>query len=85
MLVARRLLPVGLERLATDCAVREGGLGATRRSLLELAPGVDAIVADPTVAVGEPLLEAAGPQLRIVANLGERYDNSMSRPVAIVR
>ena len=34
-----------------------------------------AIVADPAVAVGEQLLAAAGPQLRIVANFGVGYDN----------
>jgi len=43
--------------------------------LFELAPGVDAIVADPPVAVDEALLEAAGPQLRVVANFAVGYDN----------
>lgn len=36
---------------------------------------MDAIVADPTVAVDEPLLEAAGPKLRVVANFAVGYDN----------
>jgi glyoxylate reductase len=75
VLVARRLPPAGIERLGSSCAITEGGLDATPRRLLELAPGVDAIVADPTVTVGEPLLEAAGPQLRIVANFAVGYDN----------
>ena len=47
----------------------------TREELLELARGVDAIVADPTVAVDEAVLEAAGPQLRVVANFAVGYDN----------
>jgi glyoxylate reductase len=42
---------------------------------LALAPGVDAIVADPTVPVDEPLLDAAGEGLRIVANFAVGYDN----------
>ena len=37
--------------------------------------GVDAIVADPTVDVGDQLLQAAGPQLRVVANFGVGIDN----------
>jgi hypothetical protein len=57
VLVARRVLPVGLERLAVGCEIPEEGLDATRQSLLELARGVDAIVADHTVAIGEPLLD----------------------------
>ena len=51
MLVARRLLPAGTDRLAGACEIREGGLDAAPARLLELAPGVEAIVADPTVAV----------------------------------
>jgi glyoxylate reductase len=75
VLVARRLLPAGMERLAGQCEIREGGLEATADELLELAPGVDAIIADPTVAVTDALLEAAGPTLRVVANFAVGYDN----------
>jgi glyoxylate reductase len=75
VLVARRLLPVGTERLAGACEIREGGLDASPARLREMAPGVDAIVADPTVAVDEALLEAAGQQLRVVANFAVGYDN----------
>jgi glyoxylate reductase len=75
VLIARRLLAVGTERLAGACEIREGGLDASATRLLELAPGVDAIVADPTVAVDEALLEAAGPRLRVVANFAVGYDN----------
>jgi glyoxylate reductase len=55
--------------------VREGGLGATPEAIGELAQGVAAIVADPTVAVGSELLDAAGPGLKIVANFAVGYDN----------
>ena len=53
----------------------EGGLEVTPERLLELAPGADAIVADPTVAIDEELLDAAGPQLKIVANFAVGHDN----------
>jgi len=52
-----------------------GGLDATPQELVELAPGVAAIVADPTVPVGEALLEAAGEGLRVIANYAVGYDN----------
>ena len=75
MLVARRLLPAGTERLAGACEMREGGLDASPARLLELAPGIEAIVADPTVTVDEELLEAAGPKLRVISNFAVGYDN----------
>jgi glyoxylate reductase len=78
VLVARRLLPAGTDRLAGACEIREGGLDASPARLLELAPGVEAIVADPTVVVDEELLEAAGPQLRVVANFAVVYDKPRS-------
>jgi glyoxylate reductase len=64
-----------MELLAGRCAIRDGGLELSRTELLELARGVDAIVADPAVAVDEALLEAAGPALRVVANFAVGYDN----------
>jgi glyoxylate reductase len=75
VLIARRLLPAGRDRLAARCELREGGLDATADDLLALAPGVDAIVADPTVPVAGELLDAAGDGLRIVANYAVGYDN----------
>jgi glyoxylate reductase len=75
VLVARRLLPAGEERLAADCTIVEGGPTATPERLRELAPGASAIVADPAVAVDEALLDAAGPQLSVVANFAVGYDN----------
>jgi glyoxylate reductase len=75
VLVARRLPPPGVERLATACEVREGGLDVTPQRLLQLVSGVDAIVADPTLPIDEAVLEAAGPGLKVVANFGVGYDN----------
>jgi glyoxylate reductase len=74
ILIARRLLPAGRERLAAECEIREGGLDAGPERLRELAPGVAAIVADPTVTVDESLLDAAGDGLRVVANFAVGYD-----------
>ena len=75
VLVARTLLPAGMALLVDRCDVVEGGLDVEPKRLLGLAPGAAAIVADPTVAVGDELLDAAGPQLRVVANFAVGYDN----------
>jgi glyoxylate reductase len=75
VLVCRRLLPAGRERLEARCEIRDGGLEASREDLLALAPGAAAIVADPTVPVEEELLDAAGERLRVVANYAVGYDN----------
>jgi glyoxylate reductase len=64
-----------MELLAGRCAIRDGDLDLSREELLELARGVDAIVADPTVTIDEALLEAAGPRLRVVANFAVGHDN----------
>jgi glyoxylate reductase len=69
------LLPAGLERLGDAVEVRTAGLDAERDRLLELAPGVAAIVADPAVPVDAELLDAAGESLRVVANFAVGYDN----------
>jgi glyoxylate reductase len=74
VLIARRLLRGGLEELG-GLELREGGLDVTPEQLHELARGVAAIITDPAVRVDEPLLEAAGPQLRVVANFAVGYDN----------
>ncbi len=76
VLVCRRLLRTGLDLLTgAGCEVREGGLDATNEDLLRLAPGCAAIVADPSVPVRAELLDAAGPELRVVANFAVGYDN----------
>jgi glyoxylate reductase len=73
--IARVLLPAGLEPLHERFEVREGGLDAGRAELLALAPGADALVADPTVPVDAEILEACGEGLRVVANFAVGHDN----------
>jgi glyoxylate reductase len=75
VVIARQLLPAGLEPLRERYTVREGRLEVTQEELLELAPGAAALVADPTVPVDAELLEAAGDGLRVVANFAVGYDN----------
>ena len=74
--IARELLPAGTEPLEQRYEVRRGGLDAGReRDRCSSVAGAAAIVADPTVPVDAALLDAAGPQLRIVANFAVGYDN----------
>ncbi|MFN2612477.1 MAG: 2-hydroxyacid dehydrogenase [Solirubrobacterales bacterium] len=75
VVIARKLLRAGAEPLRERFEVREGGLNGTRRELLELVVGATALVTDPTVPVDDELLDAAGPQLKVVANFAVGYDN----------
>jgi glyoxylate reductase len=75
VVVARVLLPAGLEPLRERFEVREGGLDATRADLSEMAPGASALVTDPSVPVDAELLDACGEGLRVVANFAVGYDN----------
>jgi glyoxylate reductase len=73
--IARVLLPAGRDLLVERYELREGGLDATPEQLRELVPGADAIVVDPAVPVDAELLDAAGPQLKVVANFAVGHDN----------
>ena len=75
MVVARVLLPAGLDQLRERFEVREGGMKADRDRVLEVAPGATAFVADPSVPVDAELLDACGEGLRVVANFAVGYDN----------
>ena len=75
VVVARRLLPAGFELLEPRFDLVSGGLDADRERLLQLVPGAAAIVADPTVAIDDEVLGAAGPGLELVANFAVGYDN----------
>jgi glyoxylate reductase len=75
VVIARVLLPAGRDPLAERAEVREGGLDASREEVLKLVRGADAVVADPSVPVDAELLEAAGEQLRVVANFAVGHDN----------
>ncbi len=73
--IARVLLEAGKAPISAEAEIREGGLDVSRPELLELVAGADAVVADPTIAIDDELLDAAGEQLRIVANFAVGYDN----------
>jgi glyoxylate reductase len=73
--VARVLLPAGLNRLRERFEIREGGLDATREQLLTMVPGASALVPDGSVPVDGPLLDACGDRLEVVANFAVGYDN----------
>jgi glyoxylate reductase len=75
VVIARMLLAAGRDLLAERYELREGGLDATPERLRELVPGADAIVVDPAVPVDAKLLDAAGPQLKVVANFAVGHDN----------
>ncbi|HYH62493.1 MAG TPA: D-glycerate dehydrogenase [Solirubrobacterales bacterium] len=76
VLICRVLLDAGRDLLVEEgYELREGGLDASLDELMDMAPGCAAIVADPTVPIGPELLEAAGSDLRVVANFAVGYDN----------
>lgn len=75
VVVARMLLEAGIAPLAERAEIQQGGLNVGRAELLELVAGANAVVADPTVAIDEKLLDAAGNALRVIANFAVGYDN----------
>jgi glyoxylate reductase len=75
VVIARVLLPAGLEPLRERYEIREGGLDVARDRILEVAPGASAFVSDPSVPVDGELLDACGDGLRVVANFAVGYDN----------
>jgi len=75
VVIARILLPAGTELLETRCRIRSGGAGASREEIAALLPGARVFIADPTVRVDEELIDAAGADLRAVANFAVGYDN----------
>lgn len=75
VVLARYLPEAGRALLAERYDVDEDGAAPDREGLLRRVPGAAALVADPTVPVDAPLLDAAGPALRVVANFAVGYDN----------
>lgn len=73
--VARALLPAGLELLRERFEVVEGGLEVTREELEQLVPGAVVLLPDPSVPVDADLLDLCGDQLRVVSNFAVGYDN----------
>ena len=66
---------VGLLREAGEVRIDERKTAIPRQDLLELVAGAKAILTLLGDRVDEELLEAAGPQLRCVANVAVGYDN----------
>jgi hypothetical protein len=66
-----------LERLQERCdvTVHENEFGIPRDELLQVVAGRDALITMLTEKVDAELLEAAGPQLKIVANFAVGFDN----------
>jgi len=89
VVICRRLLPDGMEILRNaDVRVRQGDLDIDAAGLAQLVPGAAAIIADPTVPISDVVLDAAGDELRVVANIAVGYDNidldaCRSRKVAV--
>src|SRR5215208_1444640 len=75
VVVARVLLPAGLDPLRERFEVREGGLDTTREEVLAIALGASGFVADPSVPMDAEMLDACGEGLRVVANFAVGYDN----------
>jgi glyoxylate reductase len=75
--VTARVPGTAVERLgaAHDVRAREAEDPASREELLELVRGAGAVVTMLVDRVDAELLDAAGPQLRIVANVAVGYDN----------
>ncbi len=75
--VARRLLPRVLHELreSFEVTLHDSDWPPTRDELLACAAGMDGLCVLPTDRIDDELLDAAGPQLRIVANHAVGYDN----------
>lgn len=75
--VARRLLPRVIDELhaSFELTYHDSDWPPSRDDLLAASAGVDGLCLTPSDRVDAELLEAAGPQLRIVANHAVGYDN----------
>jgi len=73
-----RIIPDGgldLVRQACEADVWQEELPPPRRALLERARGVDGLLCLLTDPVDAELMDAAGPQLRVISNFAVGYDN----------
>src|SRR6478752_335329 len=75
--VTRRIPEAGLERLAASCDVEvwPDELPPGRQALLAAVAGCDGILTLLTDRVDDELLDAAGPQLKVVSNYAVGFDN----------
>ena len=76
-LVTRKLPSSVIEKLEAVCEVDlyTGAKAIAREELLQRVKGVDALVCLLTDTIDTVLLDAAGPQLKIVANVAVGYNN----------
>jgi len=76
-LVTRKLPSSVVEKLEAVCEVDlyTGAKAISREDLLQRVKGVDALVCLLTDTIDTVLLDAAGPQLKIVANVAVGYNN----------
>jgi len=77
VVVTGRIPEAALEKLRAEHEVDawEGEQSISREELLAKVPGADALVTLLTERVDAELLEAAGPQLKVVSNVAVGYDN----------
>ncbi len=75
VVIVRDIPEAGRSLLVERFDVDGGGAGADERQLSERVAGAAAIVADPTVRIDGPVLDAAGGGLSVVANFAVGYDN----------
>lgn len=78
VIITRRLPEAGLTELheaGLDVAMRQADEAPSRAELLTLVPGAHALVTLMSDTVDAELLDAAGPQLAVVANYAVGYDN----------
>lgn len=61
--------------LVTDLWVAEPGIGPTRTELLQLVSGADAVLCQFCERIDSDFFDAAGPQLKVVANYAVGYEN----------
>ncbi|MBF6670392.1 D-glycerate dehydrogenase [Glutamicibacter sp. FBE19] len=77
VVVTGRIPEAALEKLRAEHEVDawDGEQSISREELLAKVPGADALVTLLTERVDAELLEAAGPQLKVVSNVAVGYDN----------
>ncbi|MDQ0821489.1 glyoxylate reductase [Arthrobacter sp. V4I6] len=77
VVVTGRVPETALEKLRTEHEVEawEGPESIGREELLRRVAGADAVVSLLTERIDAELLDAAGPQLKVVANVAVGYDN----------
>ncbi|KAI0408292.1 phosphoglycerate dehydrogenase [Xylaria palmicola] len=75
ILVPEKVSPDGLVLLSGEYEVDSRPGGVSPAELLELVPGVDALIVRSETRVTAEVLRAAGPRLRVVARAGVGVDN----------